>query len=129
MEGPGTFMSSYLKKLGLEPTKNCNCMELADVMDDFGYEKTMAHKDAIIEKMRKNAIEYGWHHYLIAGYHLFKEGVVVNPRNPIPGLFAHIMKLYSEQVHEMELRNNDGSTEDPRWNVSEDDGLFGESGL
>jgi len=130
MIGPGSYMSQFLADLSLKATDDCNCLELAELMDDYGYRKVMHFRDLIIAKMKKNAKEYGWSTRFLTGIKMVQRGIVLNPVDPIPGLFDHIMNKYLEEhSREMVLRNHHSPKSNDRRDTSENSELSGWSGL
>jgi orotate phosphoribosyltransferase len=97
--GPGTELKTLIDSLQIAEAAGCSCGVLRAEMDTLGVEGCQRHRERLIHKIRESSTRVSWLSRLKAVGPAVWSGLafVVNPFDPIPGLFDEAVRRAQEK--------------------------------
>lgn len=97
--GPGSEFKALANSLGIANAKGCDCEAIRREMDQLGVDGCRRDRDRLIASIRENAAKVSWLQKAMAVVPALLTGIafVVDPLDPVPGLFDEAVRLAEEK--------------------------------
>lgn len=97
---PGAELKDLLTSLGIRPG-DCECLRRMNLMDKWGVTRCKAHREKIIEWLRKEQKKRSWGETLKAASLAVTSGLAfkLNPLDPAPGLLDEAIRRAEAKIN------------------------------
>lgn len=98
--GPGSRLKAELAKLGINPPPNCDCNNMAQLMDVWGPVGCVLHRDYIVTKIKDRSEAWGWTSMLGVGFKALLTGLAwkLKVTDPLGSLIDNCIEASKEEV-------------------------------